>query len=333
MLNFNGLSDTITCIKSLLKTKYPNFKAIIADNGSRIDEAKILSEEFKDKRLKFVRFPKNLGFSGGNNKILRKLKDKYVVLLNNDTEVTPNWLSPLIKILENNSKIAIVQPKILWLTNKKYFDYAGACGGFIDIFGYPFTRGRIFDTKERDRGQYDTITDIFWASGAAMAIRRSIFDKVGYLDERFFNYMEEIDLCFRIHRTGFRVVCNPKSVIYHKGAASSAGNQMKKRYWEHKNSLLLLAKNYPISKLIYILPIRIFLEYVSLVYYLFNMQFSYALSVVLSQISLLRITPSIIFKNNISDKQIVNRDLILNKSIVLDYFIFNKNKFSQLKIL
>lgn len=332
VLNFNGLSDTDTCIKSLLKTDYPNFRIIIADNGSKINESKILEKRFKNKRIKFIRFSKNLGFSGGNNKILKKVKDKYVVLLNNDTEVTPKWLYPLVNALESNSNIATVQPKILSLSDKRYFDYAGACGGFIDIFGYPFTRGRIFNTQERDKGQYDSICDIFWTSGAAMIIRRNIFDKVGYFDERFFNYMEEIDLCFRIHCAGFCVMCESKSVIYHKGAASSSKNEMKKRFWEHRNSLLLLIKNYPLRTLVYVLPVRIILEYVSIIHYIFSKRFDFVLSVILSQISFLYLAPSMLLNKRRAGEleSLKNKNLILKNSIAIKYFILKKRKYSEI---
>lgn len=332
ILNFNGLEDTINCINSVLKIKYPNFKAIVVDNGSKINEAKILAEKFNDKRIKFLRFSKNFGFSGGNNRVLKKIKDKYVVLLNNDTEVTPGWLTPLVETLENDPKIAVVQPKILWLTNRKYFDYAGASGGFIDIFGYPFTRGRIFNTKELDKGQYDNQTDIFWASGAAMIIRKSVFDKVGYFDEQFFNYMEEIDLCFRIHRVGLRVVCNPKSVIFHKGAASSSGNEMKKRFWEHRNNLLLITKNYPLNILAFIMPARLILEYISFLYYLLTSRYTYAIAVIWSQFSFTRIMPVVIF-NRLKSKKFEEHSInnqLYEKSIIVKYFILKKRKYSDI---
>lgn len=330
ILNYNGLQDTINCLKSVLKTRYDKFGVIVVDNGSITDERKILKEKFKDKRLEFFRFRKNLGFSGGNNKILKKIKDKYVVLLNNDTEVTPNWLNPLIETLQRDRKIAAIQPKIRWLTNKKYFDYAGACGGFIDMFGYPFTRGRIFDTQEVDRGQYDNMADILWASGAAMGLRTSIFKKIGYFDELFFNYMEEIDLCFRIYKAGHRVVCNPKSVVYHKGAASSTGNEMKKRFWEHRNSLLLMLKNYPLKELVYIFPARIILEYASLIYYLITRQNRYAIAVIFSQISFFKNFGKIIKQRSRSEKNTIPIRLKLNFSIASSYFISKKRTFSKI---
>ncbi len=332
VLNFNGLEDTAKCLKSLTQTKYSNFEIIVGDNGSDKNEAEILSKKFTDKKINFVRFPKNLGFCGGNNTILKTIKDEYVVLLNNDVIVPPAWLLPLIKTMEENSSVAVVQPKILWAKNKQYFDYSGACGGFIDIFGYPFTRGRIFDTIEKDKGQYDSCVDIFWASGAAMMIRRDVLDKVGYFDERFFNYMEEIDLCFRIHQLGLRVVCQPKSYVYHKVASTASRNMMLKRYWEHRNNLLLILKNYPMRTLIFILPLRILLEYISLLYYLYIRRFDYALALIKSQISLFFIAPLLLSKriltNNHNSQRVIS--LMYKRSVVLAYFFFKKRKFSSL---
>lgn len=332
VLNFNGLKDTIHCLKSLLKTKYPNFRVIVADNGSKIDESKILAKKFRDKRFRFIRLSKNLGFSGGNNEILKNVKDKYVVLLNNDTEVTPKWLDPLAETLENDAKIAVVQPKILWMDNKKYFDYAGACGGFLDMFGYPFTRGRIFYTQEKDEGQYDKACDIAWASGAAMIIRKRVLDNIGFLDERFFNYMEEIDLCLRINRAGYRIVSEPKSIIYHKGASTASKNLLKKRFWEHRNNLFLILKNYPANKLLYVLPARILMEYISILHYLRKQKFTYAAAALLSQLSLIYYSAAIFIERAFTRRSKAQKEnnSITNKSVALEYFILKKRKYSDI---
>ncbi|MBI2074531.1 MAG: glycosyltransferase family 2 protein [Candidatus Levybacteria bacterium] len=334
ILNFNGIRDTRICLKSLIKTSYNNCNILVVDNGSTKNEALILAKEFKFKNIKFIRFPKNLGFSGGNNAVIPTIKTKYITLLNNDTIVPPKWLELLIDTLEKDNSIAAVQPKILWEKNKKYFDYAGACGGFIDIFGYTFTKGRIFDSIEEDKKQYDYPCDIFWASGAAMVIRNNIFKEVGYFDERFFNYMEEIDLCYRINQAGFRIVCQPNSYIYHKVASTASKHMLKKRFWEHRNNLFLLIKNYPLNKLILIFPIRILLECLSILYYIYKRRYSFALAVILSQLSLLYLYPAIIFER-IKIKRIENpriNKLIYKNSIVISYFILNKHKFSQLHV-
>ncbi len=332
ILNFNGLQDTRKCLKTLLKTSYKNFIVTVVDNGSRENEAKILAKEFRSKKIIFRRFENNYGFTGGNNKIFPLLKQKYIVLLNNDVEVPVNWLTPLVDVLEKHRKVAIVQPKILWQRNKKYFDYAGACGGFIDILGYPFTKGRIFNALEKDMGQYDSISDIFWASGAAVMMRKSILDTVGYFDKSFFNYMEEIDLCFRVRRKGFRIVCEPKSYVYHKVGGTSSRNELKKRFWEHRNNLLLIVKNYPLRHLIYILPIRIVLEYLSILYYLSINRFDYVTAVLFSQGAFYFMgTPILIDRIKHKNKERITLDsLIYPRSIVLSYFFFGKKTFSSI---
>jgi len=332
ILNFNGLKDTELCLKSLLKTKYQNFKAIVVDNGSEKNEAEILLKKFKNKKFIFIRLNRNYGFTGGNNKIFPKIKDKYIVLLNNDVEVTPNWLSILVKTMEKDGRIAVAQPKILWYKKKEYFDYAGGCGGFIDLFGYPFTRGRIFETLEKDNGQYDKMCNIFWASGAAMIIRKKTLDKIGYFNEIFFNYMEEIDLSYRIHRTGYKIVCQPKSVVYHKVASTASRNMTKKRFWEHRNNLLFISINYPLSTLLYVLPLRIILEYISFFYYLYDKKPDFALAIIQSQLSLIKNMPYIFanrfyYKNKNNSKL---NNLIFSGSIVFSYFILKRRVFSSL---
>ena len=181
ILNHNGIDDTRECLNSVLKTKFPGFRVVVVDNGSLINEAKILSQEFKNNKVSFLRFNKNWGFTGGNNKALKKINTKYLVLLNNDTVVAPLWLKYLINTMEQDEKIAVAQAKMHSYFKKNFFEYAGAAGGFIDKYGYPFTQGRIFNTVELDEGQYDNMRNIFWASGAAMAIRRSVIKKIGCL--------------------------------------------------------------------------------------------------------------------------------------------------------
>jgi GT2 family glycosyltransferase len=333
ILNYNGLEDTKKCLRSILKTTYRNFRIFIVDNGSNKNEADKLKKIFSQDLFTFVRFSKNLGFTGGNNKILQKIKTKYVVLLNNDVEVTPRWLYYLIKLMEKNEMIAVAQPKILWSKNKKYFDYAGACGGFIDIFGYPFTRGRIFNTQEIDNGQYDSQCDIFWASGACTIIRNKALRKTGLLDESFFNYMEEIDLCFRMQKAGYRVVCEPRSVVYHKVASTASRNALKKRYWEHKNNILLIVKNYPLKLLMLILPFRLILENISIAYYIFRKEWVYAIAVLIAQLQLLYLIPTTLWKRYSKKKwksQKSVNGLLSARSIVYAYFIQKKRKFSQL---
>jgi hypothetical protein len=333
ILNYNGWRETVKCLKSVLLTDYPHFTIHVIDNGSKHNELAILKRRFSDPRIVFHRIIKNVGYSGGNNYIFDKVHDKYIALVNNDVEVPRDWLKPLVRVLERDKTIAIVQPKILWFKNKRYFDYSGACGGYIDIFGYPFTRGRIFNTIEEDNGQYDKEVDLFWASGATMLMRMSALRKVGGFDERFFNYMEEIDLCFRLHRAGYRVVFTPKSYVYHKVAATLSRKPIKKRFWEHRNNILMIIKNYPLGKLFFILPIRIFFEYLSFIYYLGTQQFDYALAVIYSQISLFYMGPLFFIERlgkSVKETSKMKK-IIYSNSIVVDYYLFKKRHYHSLK--
>lgn len=334
VLNYNGLSDTKHCIQSLLFTTYPNVKIYVVDNGSRKNELQQLKKIFRNRRIVYVRNDTNLGYTGGNNAALSHIRSKYVAFVNNDVAVTQDWLLPLVTYMEEHQKVAVAQPKILWMRKKTHFDYAGASGGYLDMLGYPFTRGRVFNTLEKDRGQYNDVRDVFWASGAAMVIRKSVFKKVGMFDTRFFNYMEEIDLCFRINKAGYRIVCVPKASVYHKGASTSSKNELQKRFWEHRNNLLMITKNLSLQKLLYVLPIRVLLEYVSIIYYLSHKRLDYALAVLLSQLSYIHLAPGILIERLTIRQHRVKRynaeARMLQKSIVLSYFILKKRTFSAL---
>ena len=329
ILNFNGLQDTVKCLNSLIKTKYPNFEIILIDNGSKINEAVILENRFKD-FVKTYRFKKNLGFTGGNNWALKKTTGKYIVLLNNDTKVTPNWLNSLVLLIENDKQIAVVQPKIKMIQRKNYFDYAGAAGGFIDKYGFPFTRGRIFNTQEVDTGQYDGTWPIFWASGSACIIRKSIIDKVGGLfNEDLFNYMEEIDFCWRVWRAGYKVVFTSDSTVYHKVAASASKNVVLKRYWEHRNNLYILIRNLDRRALIKILPARIGQEIVAYVYYFVSRQRPYLKSLFFAHLDFIKHG----FFIRLFRKRGLNNDKlpIYPGSIIFDHYLKKKKTFSTLE--
>lgn len=334
ILNLNGLQDSIDCISSIIKTHgrmLRSLEVIVIDNGSTFDEAVILKKKFKNV-IKTFRLDKNLGFCGGNNWALKKANGKYLFLLNNDATIEKNCLKELIKTLDKEKKIAVVQPKIKLFRDKKRFDYAGACGGFLDRFGYPFTRGRIFEDLEIDRGQYDTVKDIFWASGAAMMIRKSVIDKLGYLfDEQYFNYMEEIDFCWRVMNAGFRVMSVPQSVVYHKVASTAKKSLFKKRYWEHRNNLILLTKNLADVNLLPTLAVRFILEIMTYFFYLGTGRIKFVGSLFFAHLHFLLLAPKILFKRNKS-QIVLNKLPIYRSSLCLDYFLRKRNMFSQLQI-
>lgn len=261
ILNLNGLKHLDTCLKSVAKTTYPNLEVILVDNGSTDGSVEYVTKHHPS--VKIVRNNRNLGFAAANNVGIRVTRGDYVILLNNDTEVDPNWVSELVQVAESDPLVAACQPKILDFYDRKMFEYAGAAGGFIDIYGYPLARGRVFDFVEEDHGQYDDPCYIFWASGAAMLIKRRALDKTGSLDEKFFIYHEETDLCWRFHLSGYRVVFVPSAKVFHKGGATFKRKPYASWYLLHRNDFMMLLKNYSIRNLFKISIPRLTLEFIA----------------------------------------------------------------------
>lgn len=216
-------------------------RVVVADNASSDASVEWLRREFPEVEL--ICFDENHGFAGGYNKALERIGEEIVVLLNSDVEVAEGWLEPLVKTLLEHPEVAAVQPKIKTWRDKSKFEYAGACGGFIDTLGFPFCRGRILEVVEEDTGQYDDAAEVFWCSGAALCIRRKAYLEAGGLDERFFAHMEEIDLCWRLRRAGKRLRACPESVVYHLGGGSLPMNHPRKLFLNYRNNLLMLYKN------------------------------------------------------------------------------------------
>jgi len=243
IVSWNARSLVQKCLPSVVATDYPNLEIIFADNASTDGSAAWIAREHPS--VKIVRHPENWLFCRGNNAAVPHATGDYILFLNNDVEVPPGWLHPLVETMTTHPDVGAVQPKLLQYDDRSRFEYAGAAGGFIDRAGYPFTRGRLFDTMEPDRGQYDDACDIFWATGAALLLRRSALDEVGLFDERFEMHMEEIDLCWRLQRHGYRVRIQPKSTAYHIGGASLPQGSPRKTYYNFRNGLLLLYKNLP----------------------------------------------------------------------------------------
>jgi len=255
IVSWNARSVIEKCLPSVVATEYPNLEIIFADNASTDGSAAWIAREYPS--VKIVRHPENWLFCRGNNAALPHATGEYVLLLNNDVEVPPGWLHPLVETMQTHDDVGAVQPKLLQYDDRDRFEYAGAAGGFLDRVGYPFTRGRMFDTMETDRGQYDDPCDVFWATGAALLLRRTALNEVGLLDERFKMHMEEIDLCWRLQRHGYRVRVQPKSTVYHIGGASLPQGSPRKAYYNFRNSLLLLYKNLPPSEWRKTMPLRV----------------------------------------------------------------------------
>lgn len=239
ILNWNGRRHLERYLPSVVAHTEGDAEVVVADNGSTDDSLQWLRLNYPDVRV--IRLDRNYGFAGGYNRALREVASEYVLLLNSDVEVTAGWWQPLVEVLDTESDVAAVAPKLLADMERTKFEYAGAAGGFIDYLGYPFCRGRILSNVEDDRGQYDNRRDIFWASGAAMCCRRELFESLGGFDEDFFAHMEEIDLQWRMQLAGWRIVVEPKSVVYHLGGGTLPASS-RKIFLNHRNNLAMLFK-------------------------------------------------------------------------------------------
>jgi len=258
-------------------TAYANCEIILVDNASSDDSVAFLEKNYPATHI--IRFPSNYGFAKGYNEALKAIKTDYYMLLNSDVEVNPGWLQPMISLMESDKTIAACQPKLLSYRNKNLFEYAGAAGGWIDKFGYPFAKGRVFDICEQDHGQYDDESLIFWVSGAAMFIRSSVFHEVKGFDEYFFAHQEEIDLCWRIQLAGYKLSSCPRSVVYHVGGGTLPRGNTRKTYLNFRNNQIMLAKNLPWSQKWWKIPFRVFLDEVSAIKGLFMGDGGYFLAI------------------------------------------------------
>lgn len=258
ILNWNGKSFLEKFLPSVLQSTYNNLSVIVADNASDDGSIDFLKKNYPS--IKILLNNANEGFAKGYNAALKQVSADYYVLLNNDIAVTPGWIEPIISLMESDEKIAACQPKVLSYNEKTTFEYAGACGGFIDKLGYPFTRGRIFETCETDWGQYDNAIQIFWATGAALFIRAKVFHELNGFDEFFFAHQEEIDLCWRMQRKGYKIYAVPSSVVYHVGGGTLAMGNRKKVYLNFRNNLIMMTKNLPVAEIMWKIPLRIFLD-------------------------------------------------------------------------
>ncbi|MGI4750231.1 MAG: glycosyltransferase family 2 protein, partial [Janthinobacterium lividum] len=266
ILNWNGLKYLQTYLPSVAASLYPNLEIILGDNGSTDGSVEFVRANFPS--VKTVLNDQNYGFTGGYNRVLSQVQADYFILLNSDVEVVPNWIEPVITLMESDELIAAAAPKILSWQEKNKFEHAGAAGGFIDTFGYPFCRGRIFFEIEEDRGQYDQTIEVLWASGAALFIKQKYWELSGGFDERFFAHMEEIDLCWRLKNMGLKVMYCAESTVYHLGGGTLDAENPYKTYLNFRNNLLLLQKNLWLRKSVFIIPMRFVLDFVTLVRFL-----------------------------------------------------------------
>ena len=260
ILNYNGASMLGRFLPSVIKYS-PGAEIVVADNASTDDSVAVLAAGFPSVRV--VQLDRNYGFADGYNKALEQVDAEYFQLLNSDVEVTEGWLAPMLSFMESNPKAVACQPKILAYNNKTHFEYAGAAGGFIDRYGYPYCRGRMFDTLEEDKGQYDDVCRIFWATGAAIMVRSAAFHGAGGFDGRFFAHMEEVDLCWRMLARGGEIYAVPGSKVYHVGGATLNKSNPHKTFLNFRNNLLMLYKNLPVAELRGVMRVRAVLDYVA----------------------------------------------------------------------
>ena len=243
ILNWNGRQHLEQFLPSVVEHTPASAQIVVADNGSTDDSVAFLREHHPT--ISIIALPKNYGFAEGYNRALEQVDAECFVLLNSDVEVTEGWLEPLVATITNDSSVAAVAPKLLSYGKRDHFEYAGAAGGFIDFLGYPFCRGRILSTVEQDRGQYDSPREVFWASGAAFCCRADVFRMLGGFDGDFFAHMEEIDLCWRMQLAGYRIMVEPRSVVYHLGGGTLPNESPQKLYLNYRNNLAMLFKCAP----------------------------------------------------------------------------------------
>jgi GT2 family glycosyltransferase len=267
ILNYNGEKFLQQFLPSVIQHA-EGATVVVADNGSTDNSLNILHQQFPS--VEVIPFAENYGFCRGYNEALKRVKADYYVILNSDIEVTKNWLSPMVALLDSHAQVAAVQPKILAFHQKDTFEYAGAAGGFIDFLGYPFCRGRLFDQVEKDHHQYDDSIPIFWATGACLVIRSSVYHQLGGFDEDFFAHMEEIDLCWKIHRQGYEICYCGESTVYHVGAGTLGYGHPRKTYLNFRNGLTLVYKHFTAKELYYKFPIRILLDGVAALKFLLS---------------------------------------------------------------
>jgi GT2 family glycosyltransferase len=313
ILNWNGVKLLEQFLPSIIQYS-PEATIYVADNASTDASVSYINAHFPT--VKIVKNESNFGFARGYNEALKHIDSEIYALVNSDIEVTENWLQPIIKTFESEPKTAIIQPKILDFKNKEYFEYAGAAGGFIDKYGYPYCRGRVFETLEKDLRQYDDDCEIFWASGACFFIRSAVYKEVKGFDADFFAHQEEIDLCWRAFNKGHKIKYNSQSVVYHVGGATlQQGNPMK-TFLNFRNSLLMLLKNLPKKQLIPIIFTRLFLDAVAGMQFISQGKFKHLLAILKAHFSFYSLVALQYKKRDIFQSEKYYKI----KSIVFQYF-------------
>ena len=331
ILNWNGVELLKKFLPTVLThTQAADCEVVVADNNSTDNSVEVLKEQFPS--VKLIKLDKNYGFAEGYNRALQQVSSEYVVLLNSDVETTEKWLEPLITHLKDNPETAAVQPKILSYFDKSKFEYAGAAGGFIDRYGYPFCRGRVLNVLEEDRGQYDNTKQIFWATGACLCMRLSDYKNAGGLDGDFFAHMEEIDLCWRLQSRGKKIVCVPASKVYHVGGASLNSESPHKTHLNFRNNLLMIYKNASRGRLIEVFIARIVLDTAAAFRFAVFGKFKHAQSVVNAYADFIQMRPSFKHKRKENLEKTIRHTIPqqYKGSILFDFYLRRKRTFNSI---
>lgn len=330
ILSWNGSQMLRSFLPSVLKYTEEEAAVYVADNGSEDNTLEVLATSFPS--VKVIPLDKNYGFAEGYNRALQEVKADYVVLLNSDVEVKDRWLTPLVAFMDAHPEVAACQPKIKSWREPKNFEYAGAAGGFVDCYGYPFCRGRIFNSVEEDHGQYDTPMKVFWATGACLFIRLQDYREAGGLDARFFAHMEEIDLCWRLNARGREVWCIPESTVYHVGAATLKRENTHKTFLNFRNNLLMLYKNLPDNELHRVMHWRTFLDYSAVLSFVLKGQFANAQAVFQARKAYHRLRPGFFISRNLNMLARVEHpaQTCWMKCLLWAYYVQKKHTFAKL---
>lgn len=327
ILNWNGRFFLEKFLPSVYNSTYPNIEFIVGDNASTDDSLDFIKTNYP--QITILQNQENYGFAGGYNEILKRVQADYYVLLNSDVEVTPTWIEPIIEQLEGNPSYAAAQPKILAYHRKSHFEHAGAAGGYIDQYGYPFCRGRVMQEVEEDRGQYDDAQEIFWATGAALFIKAKAWQEAGGFDSDFFAHMEEIDLCWRLQNLGYKIAYCPQSTVYHVGGGTLNASNPKKTYLNFRNNLFMLQKNLPLLQAVWTIFLRLWLDLLALLVFVGQRKFKDAWAVSRAHQHFFTYFFKNAKKRNTSS---TTKNLVgwYNNSIIWDFYAKKFSKFSQL---
>jgi GT2 family glycosyltransferase len=331
ILNWNGRKLLEQFLPAVIaNTPIETAEIIVADNGSTDDSLAFLSEQYP--QIRCLVWEENHGFAEGYNRALSQLKHEYVVLLNSDVEVAPDWLKIAIDYLDAHPEVAALQPKLLDYKDKSAFEYAGASGGFLDIYGYPFCRGRVFATVEKDSGQYDDPAEVFWATGACLFIRLNDFHEAGGLDKYFFAHQEEIDLCWRLRARGKKIVCLPQSTVYHVGGATLKMEHPQKTFLNFRNNLLMIYKNLPEKQYRKVLFFRFFFDYLAALQFLLKGYSANALSVWKARRDFNRQKKNYktVRKENLMKTTDELPSGLFTQCLLWEYYVKNRKKYSQI---